>query len=131
MANLDAYLDQTVINIVKIPYISFGSTTSSTLLATDAIGITYRTIYIQGNGGAVTLTSTPSITAGEYDGQRLTIHGLSDTNTVTLQDASVLSGSGVHLTHAYRCVFGKNDTMTLTWYETDSVWVELSRSDSY
>ena len=131
MASLDTYVDQTVINVVKIPYITFGSTTTSSLLATDAIGITYRTNYIQGNGGAVTLTSTPSITAGEYDGQRLTIHGLSDTNTVTLQDASVLPGSGVHLTHAYRCVFGKNDTMTLTWYETDSVWVELSRSDSY
>ena len=131
MANLETYLDQTIINVIKIPYISFGSTTTSTLLATDAIGVTYRTIYIQGNEGAVTLISTPSITAGEYDGQRLTIHGLSDSNLVILQDESNLANSGIRLTHAYNCVFGKNDTMELTWYEDGAVWVELSRSDSY
>jgi hypothetical protein len=131
MANLEAYLDQTVIKIVKIPYITRGDVSSvSTLQATDAIGVTHEVARIKGSGN-VTLTSTPSINAGEYDGQRLIIHGTDDSNTVTLQDESNLGSSGVRLTHAYNCTFGVNDTMELIWYDAGSVWVELGRSDSY
>lgn len=66
------------------------------LAAGDTIPNTYSTVFIEGSGGAVVLTSTPTIeTAGAADGQTIIVIGQDDVNTVTLQDETVLAGSAL------------------------------------
>lgn len=52
-------------------------------------------VFISGNGGAVTVTATPSITACTAAGEQLQLIG--GTNNVTLQDTAGLAGSKLKL----------------------------------
>lgn len=74
--------------------------------------------YIQGSGGAVTVTANPQVAAGTADGQRLVLTGRSATNTVTLSD-----GTGLSLNGAW--VGGLDSELVLRWDTTN--WVEVSR----
>ena len=74
--------------------------------------------YIQGSGGAVTVTANPQVAAATNDGQHLTIIGRSATNTVTLAD-----GTGLSLNGSW--VGGLDSVLVLTW--DGSVWREDSR----
>ena len=96
-----------------------------TLLASTVIPSTYDSVRVQ---GAVTLTSTPSIQAGE-DGQRITIFGISDSAIPTLQDEQDLAGSGVILQHHRPFSFGKNDNMELEFNASQAKWLEIRRND--
>lgn len=86
------------------------------------------TVLVAGNGGAVTLTSTPTIADGIAGGQILTITGTS-ANTVTLQDEGTLPGSNIQLGAATR-VLGQGDILVMEFYESDSFWYERSFSDN-
>lgn len=79
--------------------------------------------FIVGNGGAVTVTATPSITAGTAVGQVLYVLGTSNTNTVTLQDEAGLAGSTLQLNGAW--VGGQYSVLQLLW--NGSAWNEVSR----
>jgi hypothetical protein len=74
--------------------------------------------FIQGSGGAVTVTANPQVAAGSSAGQRLVLVGESGTNTVKLQD-----GSGLSLNGAW--VGGLNSVLGLMW--DGSVWLEEFR----
>jgi len=89
---------------------------TQTLIATNQIASDAPVVKVAGSGGAVTLTSDPSITDGLV-GQQITIIGTSDTNTIT-----ITNNLGVKLGGATR-VLGINDTLTLVYDGTD--WLEI------
>lgn len=99
-----------------------GSRASPTAIVAAA-GISYSAAtatdnYIQGSGGAVTVSANPQIAAGTVDGQRLVLIGRSATNTVTIAD-----GTGLSLNGSW--VGGLDSMIALRWDGTN--WVEISR----
>lgn len=82
-------------------------------------GSNYQNIaFIQGNGGAVTVTANPQIAAGTAVGQFLRVIGRSATNTVTLADGTGLSLNGTW-------VGGLDSILNLVWDGTN--WTEMAR----
>ena len=98
-----------------------------TVAAANLIAASAPKIYVIGNGGAVIMTSTPTIGLGTYDGQELLVQGTDDTDTVTLQDNGSLAGSKLRLGAANR-VLGQGDSIRLSWDSTDGFWYETSFS---
>lgn len=78
--------------------------------------------YIQGSGGAVTLTANPRIQAGTIDGQELILVGCSNTNTVSIDTGNGLIKNG-------QDVMGDNSVTVYNWDAGQSVWVEISRNN--
>lgn len=74
--------------------------------------------FVESDGGAVTVTADPQIAVGELVGQRLTIIGKSDVNTIMLSDGAGLSLNGA-------IVLDGNNSIDLVWGGT--VWNEVSR----
>lgn len=102
-----------------------------TLDGTESCAVGYKTIRIQSDGGAVTMTALPNLEQPTVDGRMCILQGVSDTDYVTFQDAANLPGSGLHLRNARDCTLGKNDTLSLLYNDIDGIWIELSRSDVY
>lgn len=111
------------------PALNGSSATPQSVSAVTGIslsGITYSNfVWVVGNGGAVTVTATPSITACTADGQVLHVVGTSNTNTVTLQDNAGLSGSNLQLNGTW--VGGLYSTLTLECNITLGMWIEQTR----
>lgn len=111
------------------PSLNGGSGSVQSVTAVGGItlsSITYLNyVWVVGNGGAVTVTKTPSVTACTADGQELKIIGTSDTNTVTIQDQSNLASSGLSLNG--NALLKKDDTITLHCDITQGLWVEDNR----
>ena len=99
------------------------------LLATTTLSVIEGIMRVVGSGGAVILTSVPSIADGT-DGQVVIIQGTSDTNLVTFQDKSSLATSGLELSGGYSFTLGKGDTLQLMYDLGDDTWYELTRSDN-
>lgn len=74
--------------------------------------------FIQGSGGAVTVTANPQIAAGSSVGQKLLLIGRSATNTVTIADGTGLSLNGT-------AVLGLDSIIGLIWDGTN--WAESFR----
>ena len=74
--------------------------------------------------GAIDITANPQFVAGA-DGQVIKIIGLSDANTLTLDD-----GTGLQLAGAAQMVLGRGDVISFTYVTSLSVWVENYRSDN-
>lgn len=75
-------------------------------------------MFVQGSGGAVTVTANPQLSAGSTLGQELILVGRSDTNTLTLSDGTGLSLNGAMTLYA-------DSVLTLVWDGTN--WTETSR----
>lgn len=75
-----------------------------------------QTRFIQGSGGAVTVSANPQIAAGTIIGQRLTLVGRSDTNTVTYNNGNGLVTNGIRVLKA-------SSTIEFLWDGTN--WVEV------
>lgn len=73
---------------------------------------------VQGNGAAVTADTTTPITAGTVEGQELILKGMSDTNTVTIQDSGNVDLNGDATLYA-------GSILSLVWI--DSKWLETGR----
>ena len=99
------------------------------LLATDTIVATSSMTRVVGNGGAVVVTSTPSIADGT-DGQIIILQGTSETNTVKLQDQDNQANTGLQLNGNEDFTMGKGDMITLIYDSGDDVWLEQQRSDN-
>lgn len=106
------------------------SSAIQTLAAGNTISPNARKARVAGSGGAVTLTSTPTITNPAADGQDLIIMGTSDVNTITLQDKSALGGSNLNLAGGANVTLGEGDLIHLIWDSTLAGWYELSRSNN-
>ncbi len=89
----------------------------------DTLQANARTVYVEGSGGVVTNTATPSISAGSFDGQPLKIIGDS-ANTYTLQDESSLSGSTLKFNTGANRPVVEFQTLNLSWSERKSKWLE-------
>lgn len=95
-----------------------------TVSAGTAVLANAGSIEVAGNGGAITLTGTPTIADGA-NGQLLYIMGTSNANTVTFQDEGSLAGSNIELGAASRDL-GLGDVIVLQFRTTASAWVEVS-----
>lgn len=100
-----------------------------TLAAGTTLTVTNGHMYVDGSGGAVTLTSTPNIANGT-EGECVTIWGDDGTNTVTFQDADNLANSGLALAGDVNAVLGLGDNIELCYTTLNSValWREKSRA---
>ena len=78
--------------------------------------------YIQGSGGAVTLTANPRIQAGTIDGQELMLIGCSDTNTVSIDDGNGTKKNGMD-------VMVSGSITVYNWDHGQSLWREVSRNN--
>lgn len=87
-------------------------------------------IRVEGSGGAVTLTSTPTIANPAADGQLLILEGNSNVNTLTLQDQSALGGSNLNLAGGTNATLGQGDILMLTWSTPMGCWNEICRSNN-
>lgn len=101
------------------------SVSTQTLGAADTITYTagkYNIVKkISGTSAAVTLNATTGITNGTIDGQRCTLIGQDDSNSVTVANAgNILCNGNYELT--------ANRVMELIWDNTASKWIEISRS---
>jgi len=102
----------------------------TSLLAATQITVTNENMRVVGNGGAVTLTGTPTIVDPASDGTIVTIQGTNDTNTVKLQDEAQLANTGLQLSGGNDFTLGLGDTITLQYDSGDDNWYERSRSDN-
>ena len=114
---------------VTTPSLNGGSASPQSVTAAGGITLTslaYENfVWVTGSSGAVVVTAVPSVTACTADGQRLHIIGTSATNTVTLQDAAGLSGSGLQLNGTW--VGSQYSVLNLHCDVTLGAWVEDSR----
>jgi hypothetical protein len=74
--------------------------------------------FVEGSGGAVTVTANPQIAAATTVGQELLVMGTSNTNTLTLADGNGLSLNGP-------VTLMNHQSLYLVW--DGSVWVEIPR----
>jgi hypothetical protein len=95
-----------------------------TVGAGDTIQTDAAKIRVAGSGGAVTMTSTPTLEAGT-EGQMLLILGTHATNTVTLQADSSVAGTKLMLGATTRAL-GLGDQILLSWDATIAMWCEVS-----
>lgn len=78
-----------------------------------------REMIILAGDGAVTLTATPNIVAGDGFGEELVLMGTSNTDTVTLN-----TGNGTQINGSITLRSGS--IITLVW--NGSTWLEVSRN---
>lgn len=99
---------------------------TQSLSAASQVSANAVSITVVGNGGAVDLTSNPQIMTPLAIGQRITIWGSSDTNTVKLDDSD-----GLQLAGGASFTLGLNDCIQLEARSVSPVvWAEISRSDN-
>jgi hypothetical protein len=103
--------------IVYTPTVGTISVASSTIPATASVIRLNNT-----SGGAITLTSAPTIADGQ-DGQTITIFNGS-TNNVVIQDQGTLASSNLRLAATTRTL-GTRDSITLTYSNTVGDWIEI------
>ncbi len=104
----------------------FTPSATQTLAVGDPIVVSATHLKVAGSGGAVTLTSAPTIADGT-EGDFVIIRGTHNTNTVTLQDQGTLASSNLELGSTGRAL-GNGDTLGLLFDGT--VWVETWFSGS-
>lgn len=102
---------------------------TSDITATNGIllpgEITNIIIRIQSaTAGSVDITANPQIEFG-YDGQQITIEGMSATKTVKLDN-----GDGLKLAGGASFTVAEDDTISFVFNATKSLWVEITRSDN-
>ena len=76
----------------------------------------------------LTLTSTPTISVGLTDGERIIIRGSDNTNTVTLQSETNLAGSNLYMENGQSVILGENDWIQFRWNDLLGTWDEITRS---
>lgn len=119
-ANLYVEVNRVSLNVL--------SSTTVELAADDTIPSEYNIVYLSGDGGHVTLTSTPTIAAGTA-GQPLTLVGMSESATVTIQDNANAAGTTLHLNHRQDVTLGLYDTLDLICVG-GTAWAQKGFSDN-
>lgn len=116
-----------------------GSATGMQNVATEAISFTYTNqtvtaavpispaasyIRITGNGGHITMSANPQISAG-YPGQLIFIQGTDNSQTVTISN-----GNGVKTAFNQPFKMGRFDIIEFIYDPVETTWVELNRSNN-
>ena len=81
--------------------------------------------FIQGSGGAVSISATPPIAAGTVVGQELVLVGCSASNTVTFDTATGVSLNGPIVMGSALAGGGAGAVLSLVWDGT--TWDEVAR----
>jgi len=124
-----AYMDNTAVVANKALCLDPLSTVSMSVGTSLSSSNSYARVV--GSGGAITLTSTPNIDAGKYDGHILVVQGTDDTNTVTFRDDNNLMGSTLRLDGGNDATLGDGDILILIWHSySGGSWYEISRSSN-
>jgi hypothetical protein len=90
----------------------------------NAFASTARFVLFDSNGN-YTLTSTPTLPNGTYDGQICTLLNIdSGADIITVQDQGTLANSNLRLGAVSRAI-GPRDSLTLVWISSLADWVEL------
>ncbi len=110
----------TLDKLILKPVLQNTLTSASPILASGSL------IRIQGATGPVDYApgATQIEVVGVADGQVIVLKGMSNTNTVSLDD-----GSGLELCAGVKFIMGAGDTLTLVYDKLTNNWVELSRTD--
>lgn len=98
--------------------ITLSVTTNSTLT------ISAGTIPVVGNGGAITLVSTPTVSTNAADNELIRIMGTSASSTVTFQDSGTLANSSLKL-NAATITLGLGDCLTLQFDAVALIWRQI------
>ena len=98
--------------------------------AGETIAATEMTMRVQGDGGPITQTATPAISAGVDDGQLIILEGSDDAKVLTVQDNSSNAGSTLKLNNGLDFLLGAGDKLFLQWNLARTSWEEISRSDN-
>ena len=96
--------------------------TDTTLADGATLTVTHPVHRVQGDGGAATLDGTTAIADGTTDGQKLILFGVSDVNTVTIEDAANTKLNG-------QVILTDGDCIELYWDSTNSIWREKGRNN--
>ena len=108
---------------VGVPVITGTRASPSAIVAGTGVAFSgtvyHNTWFIEGSGGAVTVTANPQIVAGTTVGQELKLIGRNDTNTVTLANGTGLSLNG-------GAVLAADNVLSLFWDGTN--WLETART---
>lgn len=85
---------------------------------------------IYSDGGEVTSTATPFIADAAADGTCIYVQGVSNTNTITVDDDDTTAGTGLQLSGGASFTFALNSTMKLCYDSGEDAWIEASRSSN-
>jgi hypothetical protein len=114
----------------KAPTVTGSYASPSAIIAGTGISFTGSALdniwFIEGSGGAVTISSSDRIANGVFVGQRLKLVGCSETNTVTMTSAT--PGSNNLKMNGATWVGGLYSQIDLWWDGAD--WKEDGRSES-
>ncbi len=96
------------------------------LTTVNPIQATGSLIRVQGASGPVDypVGATQISASGVADGQVIVIKGLSNPNSVTLDD-----GNGLDLNGGVKFIIGAGDTITLVYDALTGNWIEITRTD--
>jgi len=83
----------------------------------------FSNLFVQGNGGAITITATPSIPLGT-NGSTLCFVGNSDANTLTFQDNDTLAGSQIETVGNLNITLGLLDQVCFKYWGTYGSWLQ-------
>lgn len=112
---------------LQMQQVSIDPSPTTSITAAGGITIHNKVMRVQGSGGAVTITALPNINANfTVDGFELILQGDSDTNTLTLQDESQLTGSKLKLQDTLNQTIGKGDILKLMYDAGDGYWYQSS-----
>jgi len=96
----------------------FVPSADTSITAGGGITVTNSLMRVQGSGGAVDITANPQIAAGT-DGEIVIIQGVSDVNTVKLDD-----GTGLALCGGVSMTLGNNDNISFMYDSGETEWLE-------
>lgn len=101
--------------------LEFSRTQPLTLAAVDTITPSAVTIDVQGSGGSVVMSSTPTIANGRQ-GQLIILTGVSG-NTVELVDRGTMPGSGIFMGGGEtNRVLAQGESIMFRWSDTLGYW---------
>lgn len=137
ISSIDAQSALAELDAEKLSITSFNTPTwtpSQVYSITGSTGITTAMINnyiirISGSTGATIITKLPNIAAGS-NGQVIILKGNSNTNTVTLQSETNLSGSKLKLDGGINFTLGLGDILQLYYDSVDGYWYEISRKNN-
>lgn len=96
------------------------------LTASDTISVDGSVLLVAGSGGAITLTSTPTIANGT-NGEVILIVGTNDTNTITLQHGTSYN---LQMSSGQDFTLGSADLIAYKYNSTIGDWIELFRCNN-
>jgi hypothetical protein len=122
-----AYLDSSLTIAGMGVFVPSATTNVVAATGITAAMIAYGELIVQSSlAGDTTISSTPRIAAG-VAGQRLLLHGASDTKTVTL---TIGTSSALKLAGGAPMVLGLDDFILLVYSSLGSCWCEQYRSNN-